>query len=76
MNDMKKTLTILAVVLGIGFVGLAIYYWMTPANMLAGFVPGYDPALASPHIKHGIASLVVGLALLVYAWFASAKKVS
>ena len=73
---MKKTLTILAVVLGIGFIALAIFYWMTPANMLPTFVPGYDAALSTPHIKHGIASLVVGLALLVYAWFASAKKVS
>jgi hypothetical protein len=73
---MKKTLNILAIVFGIAFVVLAIYYWMTPANMLPAFVPGYDAALATPHIKHGIASLVVGLALLVYAWFASAKKVS
>jgi uncharacterized membrane protein len=73
---MKKTLTILSVILGIGFIALAIYYWMTPADMLPAFVPGYDAAKAVPHVKHGIASLVVGLALLIYAWFASAKKVS
>jgi len=73
---MKKTLNIIAVVLGIGFIVLAIYYWMTPADMLPMFLPGHDVAMTTPHIKHGIASLVVGLALLVYAWFASAKKVS
>ena len=73
---MKNTLTILAVVFGLGFVALAIYYWVTPADTLPMFVPGYDAAMTSPHIKHGIASLVVGLALLIYAWFASAKKVS
>lgn len=73
---MKKTLTILAVIFGIGFVALAIYYWMTPANMLPALLPGYNAAMTTPHIKHGIASLVVGLALLVYAWFASAKKAS
>ena len=73
---MKKTLNIVAVILGIVFIGLAIYYWVTPADMLPMFVPGYDAAMTTPHIKHGIASLVVGLALLVYAWFASAKKVS
>lgn len=73
---MKKVLTVLAVILGIGFVALAIFYWMTPADMLPMFLPGYDAAMTTPHIKHGIASLVVGLALLVYAWFASAKKVS
>ena len=73
---MKKTLTILAVILGIGFIALAIFYWITPADMLPMFLPGYDAAMSTAHIKHGIASLVVGLALLVYAWFASAKKVS
>jgi uncharacterized membrane-anchored protein YitT (DUF2179 family) len=73
---MKKTLNILAVVFGVAFVVLAIYYWLTPADMLPALLPGYNVAMTTPHIKHGIASLVVGLALLVYAWFASAKKVS
>jgi hypothetical protein len=73
---MKKTLNILAVVFGVAFIVLAIYYWVTPANALPAFMPGYDAALATVHVKHGLASLVVGLALLVYAWFASAKKVS
>jgi hypothetical protein len=73
---MKKTLTVLAVIFGLAFVALAIFYWVTPADALPTFIPGYDAAMSTPHIKHGIASLVVGLALLVYAWFASAKKVS
>jgi uncharacterized membrane-anchored protein YitT (DUF2179 family) len=73
---MKKILNIFAVVLGIVFVALAIYYWLTPADMLPAFLPGYNAAMTTPHIKHGIASFVVGLALLIYAWFASAKKVS
>ena len=73
---MKKTLIILAVVFGIAFVALSIFYWTTPANMLPAFLPGHDPSLATVHMKHGVAALVVGLALLVYAWFASAKKAS
>jgi len=73
---MKKTLNILAVVLGVVFVALAIYYWLTPADMLPTFLPGYSAVMTTTHIKHGIAAFVVGLALLVYAWFASAKKVS
>jgi uncharacterized membrane protein len=73
---MKKTLTILAVILGLAFVVLAIFYWMTPADMLPMFMPGYDAAMTTSHIKHGIASLVIGLGLLIYAWFASAKKAS
>lgn len=73
---MKKTLTVLAVLFGVGFVALAVYYWATPADMLPTFLPGYNAAMTAPHVKHGIASFVVGLALLIYAWFASAKKVS
>ncbi len=73
---MKKTLIVLAVILGLGCIALAIFYWMTPADMLPVFLPGHDVAMTSPHIKHGIASLVVGLAFLIYAWFASAKKAS
>ena len=72
---MKKFLTILAVILGLACIVLAIYYWMTPADMLQSFVPGYSAAMTTPHVKHGIAAFVVGLALLIYAWFASAKKV-
>ena len=73
---MKKTLNIVAVLLGVIFVALAFFYWMTPANALPGFFPGYNPALATPHLKHGIAALAVGLICFAFAWFNSAKKVS
>jgi hypothetical protein len=73
---MKKTLNTIAVVLGVAFILLALVYWLTPANALPSYLPGYSAAMATPHVKHGIAALVVGLALLAYAWFASAKKVS
>ena len=73
---MKKTLIVLAVVAGVICIGMAFYYWATPANMLPAYIPGYDAAKTVPHMKHGIAALVVGLALLIYAWFASGKKKS
>jgi hypothetical protein len=71
---MKKTLAVIALVLGILFVALAIYYWITPANALPGFVPGYDAAMATPHFKHGLAALILGVLLCIYAWFATGKK--
>jgi hypothetical protein len=71
---MKKSLAIIAVILGILFVALAIYYWITPANALPSFIPGYNPAMATPHFKHGLASLIVGILLIIYAWFATGKK--
>ena len=64
----------LSVFLGILFLILAAYYWMTPANMLAHFVPGYDPALTTIHLKHGIGSFCIGLALFAFAWFQGGKK--
>ena len=73
---MKKTLTIIAVILGVGCLAAAYIYWTTPANMLPSFMPGYDPALAGIHTKHGIAALVVGIALFIFAWFYSGKKSS
>jgi hypothetical protein len=73
---MKQALNIIAVVLGVVFLVIALIYFLTPANALPGFFPGYDALLAAPHFKHGIAALVLGLAFFVFAWFNSAKKVS
>jgi hypothetical protein len=73
---MKKTFIILSLFFGTLFVIAAFFYWLVPADALPMFVPGYDATMATPHFKHGLASLVVGLALFIYAWFASAKKVS
>jgi hypothetical protein len=71
---MNKTLVIVAIVLGILFVGLAFVYWSTPASSLPSYFPGYEPGIAAVHVKHGVAALVVGLALLCFAWFKSGKK--
>lgn len=71
---MKKTLTILALILGIGCLYITFVYWTTPANALPSFFPGYDPTLAGVHFKHGLAALIVGIALFVFAWFESGTK--
>jgi uncharacterized membrane-anchored protein YitT (DUF2179 family) len=73
---MKKTLNTIAVVLGVAFILLALVYWLTPANGLPAYLPGYNVAMTTPHFKHGIAAFVVGLVLFAFAWFNSAKKVS
>jgi len=67
-----KPLVILAVILGIVFVALAGFYWVTPAGSLPSFFPGYDTATpAIHHHKHAIGALVVALALFAFAWFQS-----
>ena len=71
---MSKKLAIVAVVLGVVFLALAFVYWTTPASGLPSFFPGYDPAMAGVHFKHGLASLILAILLFIYAWFATGKK--
>ena len=65
----NRLLTWGAVVVGLVLIALAVVYWVEPASSLPGFVPGHESGSSHHHVKHGIASFFVGLALLVYAWF-------
>jgi len=71
---MKKSY--LAVILGIIFIGIAVFYWITPAGSLPTYVPGFIAGSSTIHVKHGIASFILALILFVYAWFTSAPKES
>lgn len=71
---MSNRLPILATLIGALFVFLAVVYALVPANALPSFVPGHDPATDTMHVKHGLASLLVGVALWAYAWFATRDK--
>ena len=62
-------LTALAVVAGLALIALAGVYWAEPAGSLPSWIPGHEAHSAHHHVKHGIASFLVGLACLVYAWF-------
>ena len=71
---MKRAITLAAVVLGIVLIAVAIVYWVEPAKSLPSFFPGEDSHSTTHHVKHGIATFLVGLALLAFAWFYSAPK--
>lgn len=71
---MNKTLAWLAGILGIIFLGLAAYYWLTPAGSLPHFVPGFEAGSTHVHFKHGLASLILALGLFAFAWFTSAPQ--
>jgi hypothetical protein len=71
---MRKTLAWAALIAGIVCLVLAVVYWTVPASSLPGFMPGYEAGVTAVHFKHGLAAVVVGLALLVYAWFTSVPK--
>jgi hypothetical protein len=62
---MKTILFLLGAVL----IVVAIVYFVMPADSLPSFMPGHEVGLARPRMKHGIASGVVGVVLIVAGWF-------
>ncbi|HVW91302.1 MAG TPA: hypothetical protein VHB74_01705 [Devosia sp.] len=68
---MGKPLVIVALVLGVVFLILAVYYWLTPAGALPGFFPGFEQGVAAHHVKHAIVALVIAVVLFCFAWFQS-----
>ena len=71
---MKKALVAILIILGIVFVGLAIYYWTTPAGSLPHSFPGYQAGSPHKHMKHGLAAIILALGCGVLAWFMSGKQ--
>jgi hypothetical protein len=69
MNLKHPALVWGAVVLGVALIALAVLYWVEPASSLPSFIPGHEAGSSHHHVKHGIGSFFVGVALLVYAWF-------
>jgi len=65
----NRALVWLAVLAGVALIVLAVIYWAEPAKSLPSWLPGHEAGSGHHHIKHGIASFLVGLACLVYAWF-------
>jgi len=57
---MKLVLTLLGVMLLV----VAAVYFLVPADQLPGFMPGHEAGATRVHMKHGVASGVVGLILI------------
>jgi hypothetical protein len=70
----SRPLVILAALVGIALIVLAIVYWAEPAGSLPSWIPGHEAGSGHHHVKHGIAAFLVGLALLVFAWFQTGKR--
>ena len=58
----------IAYLLGVLLIVVAAIYLMVPADQLPPFFPGADAGLPRIRMKHGIASGVVGIVLLVVGW--------
>ena len=72
--ELRRILVWLAVVVGLALIALGIVYWALPAKSLPSWLPGYGRHSPHHHIKHGIASFLVGLAALAFAWFQTGPK--
>jgi uncharacterized RDD family membrane protein YckC len=70
----SRPVVILAALVGLALVALAFVYWAEPAKSLPSWLPGHEAGSNHHHLKHGLASLLVGLALLVFAWFQSGPR--
>ena len=64
---------VLFVVLAVVFLGIAVYYWVTPAGKLPHFFPGYINGATKTHLKHGLAALIIAIGFGLLAWFSSKK---
>lgn len=73
---MKSSRVIIAaaVLAGIVLLVVAGVYFGDTAKALPSFFPGHQAGSTTHHIKHGIAAVVVALALFVFAWFASGPR--
>jgi protein-S-isoprenylcysteine O-methyltransferase Ste14 len=70
----NRALIAAAVVLAVLLVVVAVVYFVEPAKSLPSFFPGHSAGSTHHHVKHGIAALVVGLALLAFAWFQTGPR--
>ena len=70
----NRALVVLAVVVGLALIVLAVVYWAEPAGSLPSWLPGHESGSGHHHVKHGIASFLVGLACLAFAWFRTGPK--
>ena len=62
---------LLALLVGLALIVVAVVYWAEPAKSLPSFFPGHQAGSTHHHVKHGIAAFLLGLAVLVFAWFRS-----
>jgi hypothetical protein len=70
----SRIIIVLAVLVGIVLLVVAGIYFADKAGSLPSFFPGHQAGSTTHHVKHGIAAIVVALALFAFAWFASGPR--
>jgi hypothetical protein len=72
----SRIIIVLAVLAGLALFVVGGVYFADKAESLPSFFPGHQAGSTTHHVKHGIAAIVVGLALFAFAWFASGPRKS
>jgi len=71
----QRTLVIAGVLAGIFFIAVAImYFTVAPKSLPLPNFLGHESGVSAVHVKHGVASFLVGLACFAFAWFQSGPK--
>ena len=71
---MSKAVMLVAVILGLAFLGLTAVYLLTPAGSLPTYLPGFVHGSTHVRYKHGLGMLVLALAFFAFAWFQIGPK--
>jgi hypothetical protein len=73
--DRQRLLVLGGIAAGVIFIAIAIMYWTVPPKSLPlpNFL-GHENGVSAVHVKHGVASFLVGLACFAFAWFQSGPK--
>ena len=69
-----RPLTVVLVLIGLVLIVIGIVYFAVPAKSLPAFFPGHVKGMSGKRTKHGIAAIVVGVVVLIGAWFTSAPR--
>jgi len=67
----KIFLNLVAMLVGVAFIGLTYFYWVTPAGALPPQMPGFIDKAVEPSMVHAIGALSVGLAAFFFTWMVS-----
>jgi hypothetical protein len=65
----RNAVTALAAIIGVLLIACAVIYWVEPAGSLPALFPGHDAGSSHHHVTHGIAAAILGVLLLILAWF-------
>ena len=70
----KRALALAGLLVGLALIAVASVYWAEPARSLPSWFPGHKAGSNHHHVKHGIASVLLGLACFAFAWFRSGPR--